>query len=169
MPEKLHQVELPPRRLPPKNPPPLIKGRFKVRVGGNLPGAIFQRTIFHVPEIALRATTKIENKESKSVIVQEPMEIFSVHLVQILWLKIWSPCLKWIKFYFLAWLPLGPITVLGLKIGTDFELNPPHKMHTYNLVIWYTMVIQAIKHYSWQRYEGPTLNLLIPKLSQKEL
>ena len=67
-----------------------------------------------------------------------------------------------------AELPLEPVTVLGHTVGLDLAFNLPHKVHAYNLIIWFTMVIQAIKH-SWKRYPGPTLNQLAPKLPQKGL
>ena len=40
-----------------------------------------------------------------------------------------------------AALPLGPIKVLGHTIEPDLGFNSPHKVHAYNLLTWYTMVI----------------------------
>ena len=36
-----------------------------------------------------------------------------------------------------------PIRVLGHTVGPDLAFNLTHKVHVYNLVMWYTMVIQA--------------------------
>ena len=47
-----------------------------------------------------------------------------------------------------AGLLLGPSWVFGHTVGPDLDFNSPHKVHAYNLVMWHTMIIQAIKHYS---------------------
>ena len=60
-------------------------------------------------------------------------------------------------FSFSVGLPLEPNRVLGYIVGNDFDFNSPHKVDAYNLLMWYTMVIKAGKHYSWQRNPGPTL------------
>ena len=44
-----------------------------------------------------------------------------------------------------AGLPPGPIRVLGHTVAPDLGFNLPHKVHAYNLVMWHTMVIEAIK------------------------
>ena len=41
-----------------------------------------------------------------------------------------------------AGLTLRPIRVLGHTVGPDLAFNLTHKVHVYNLVMWYTMVIQ---------------------------
>ena len=56
---------------------------------------------------------------------------------------------------------------LGHTLEHNLGFRLPYKVHVNNLVMWYTIVIHAIKYYSWQRYPGPTLNQLTPKLPQK--
>ena len=61
--------------------------------------------------------------------------------------------------------PLGFWPQSRIRLG----FNISHKVDTYNLIMGYAMVIQTIKHCSWQRYLGPNLNQLTPKLPQKGL
>ena len=70
------------------------------------------------------------------------MEMILTHLVQKLWLK--SPCLGGTNF-FVSWATFVPIRVLGNTEGPDLGFNLTHKLHAYNLVMWYAMVIQAVK------------------------
>ena len=39
-----------------------------------------------------------------------------------------------------------PLRVSGHAVGLNLRFNSPHKVHSYNLLMWYTMDIQAIKH-----------------------
>lgn len=66
-------------------------------------------------------------------------------------------------------LPPRPIRVLCDTVGADLVFNLTHKEHVYNLVMRYTVIIQAKKHYSWQRYAGSTLNQLTSNYPQKTL
>ena len=45
-------------------------------------------------------------------------------------------------------LPLGPIKVLGHTEGLDFGFNSVQKVHAYNLVVYCTIVTEAVKHYT---------------------
>ena len=41
-------------------------------------------------------------------------------------------------------LPLGPIRVSGHTVVPDLGLSLPYKVHAYNLIMRYTMLIQTI-------------------------
>ena len=43
-------------------------------------------------------------------------------------------------------LALGTIRVSGHTVGHDLGFILSHKVHAYNLVMWYAMVIQSVKH-----------------------
>ena len=45
-------------------------------------------------------------------------------------------------------LPPRPIRVLCDTVGADLVFNLTHKEHVYKLVMRYTVIIQAKKHYS---------------------
>ena len=81
-------------------------------------------------------------------LVQEPIEISLPHLVQKLGPKILNPCLGGTNFVFFIWATPGSTRVLGHTVGPNLGVNLPHKVNAYNSVMWYTIVIQAIKHYS---------------------
>ena len=60
------------------------------------------------------------------------------------------PALEESIFSLSAGLPLGLTRVLGYTVEPDLSFNSPHthKVQTVNLVMWYTMVLQATKHHS---------------------
>ena len=48
-------------------------------------------------------------------------------------------------------------------VGPNMGFNSPHNVQAYNLVMWSTMVIQAIKYYCLQKYPRTNINQLAPK------
>ena len=97
------------------------------------------------------------------------MELFSPHLVQKLWPKIWSLCLGgiWEAVSLSAGQHLGSIRVLTHTAGPNLDFNSPQLRYMLIISSCGTLVIQAVKH-SWQRYAGLILNQLTPKLPQRD-
>ena len=72
------------------------------------------------------------------LIVQESIEMFPFQ---------WYKSFK-VKFKVPAWLPLGHRKVLNCTIEHNLGFNSTHKVHVYSFVMWYTIVLKAVKHYS---------------------
>ena len=69
------------------------------------------------------------------------MEIFLPHLVQKLWLKIWSTDLGW--SFFLCQLGFLGDPVVH-TVGNDLGFNSSHKPHAYSLVITADKAIRGL-------------------------
>ena len=89
-----------------------------------------------------------KKKNTHTSFSPDSMEIFSLHFVQNFSPKIKILVMEESVFSLSTWLPLVPVWVLCHSEGHKLGFDSPYKIQAYNLVLWYPMVIRAIKYHN---------------------
>ena len=90
--------------------------------------------VWKSPNLNIYTLWMVPNVKKSMTIVKEPMKVFSPHLEQKLWPKIWSPYLWKISFLLSAGLPLHPIIISGHMGGLNLYGASTHLIR-YILII----------------------------------